>query len=80
MSVVRKGSSPVVLGADAYTVTVSLEDSSYERLKAFLNVLERSKRIFAVKSVSVQPGAKVGDVYKFDISTETYYINNQNKK
>lgn len=69
------GASTLFPGVYAYTITISVEDTSYENLKKFLALLERSMRILSVKSVAVTPAPKVGDMYKFDINIETYSIN-----
>ncbi|MDQ5962593.1 MAG: hypothetical protein QG653_400 [Patescibacteria group bacterium] len=74
LGVSKKTSASSVPGVQAYLVSFPLEDTSYERLKAFLNVIERSRRIVAIKSIDVTPAGEVGGSYKFDIGAETYYI------
>ena len=74
LGVSKKTSSVSIPGVQAYSVNFVLEDTSYERLKAFLSVIERSRRILAIKSIDVTPSGEVGGSYKFDVNTETYYI------
>lgn len=73
LSITKKGAS-LIPGIGVYLVSISLEDSSYERLKTILNTLERSRRILSIKSISVTPAAKVGEIYKFELGIETFYI------
>lgn len=74
LSVTKRGDSPTVLGAGSFLISFTLNDSSYENLKKMIYTLERSKRIFAIKSLSVVPGDKVGDMTKFTVTIETYYL------
>lgn len=74
ISVSKKGDSQAIPGAGVYLISFAIEDSSYEKLKEMIYTLERSKRIFAIKSISVQHAEKVGELSKFTISLETYYL------
>lgn len=74
MSLGKKSGAVSIPGVSAYTVVFPLEDTSYERLKAFLSVIEYSRRILAIKSIAVSPAEKVGDNYKFEVNVDTYYV------
>jgi hypothetical protein len=76
LSVTKKGAS-LMPNVGVFLVSITLEDTSYERLKTMLNILERSRRIFAIKTISVTPATKLGEIYKFELGIETYYLMNK---
>lgn len=80
MFVNSKSGATTLPNAGSFLISFSLEDASYEKLKTFLNALERSKRIVVVKNINVTPAEKPGDIYKFDITAESYYLNIINTK
>ena len=61
-------------GVSSYTVTVSTK-GTYEKLKELLHNFETSKRIYAVRSVSVTPPADATGLFDFQLKLETYYMN-----